>query len=236
MPTDHFREKFSAKAYEPVADHFIGVRVFGRTRNTRGYLTGMAFRSRWSPGVNVAGCYSTLGDALSAIGSMFGGFIAGTDELGEAHGDRHPPPASGCGCGFWAYTLPPEGGPIRLSDGSVLGIIEAWGRMLIGPLGFRAEKARILALAFPAGTAEGVADIVTTRGVEQTYKVRARVARQAWQTPLDPVEMPWVTSHEDAAAIARNYPDVAIFHDEATMLAEFPVSDLAPLLEDGGAA
>lgn len=52
-----------------------------------------------------------------------------------------------CDCGFWSYT---NGEHVLSVQGpAALGIIEGWGRCVLGPDGFRAEKARLLALAFP---------------------------------------------------------------------------------------
>lgn len=59
--------------------------------------------------------------------------------------------ASECGCGFWAYWKPQEH-PITGSSGTflpVLGVVRGTGRTLIGPLGFRSQQARIIALHLP---------------------------------------------------------------------------------------
>lgn len=65
---------------------------------------------------------------------------------------RHAVPDSGCSCGFWAYWQPEDHScsPIVSSYSSidipVLGVVEGAGRALIGTRGFRAQKARILAV------------------------------------------------------------------------------------------
>lgn len=53
-----------------------------------------------------------------------------------------------CQCGFWAFYEPNDqydGG----RGGRVYGVIEGYGEITIGSKGFRAEKARILALSLP---------------------------------------------------------------------------------------
>lgn len=98
-----------------------------------GKLTGVHQQAPWGPGENVASCITVMG------------------------GEGHRPPAVGCGCGFWAYH---DGS--SYPAGPVSGVIEGYGRVTIGPRGFRAEKARIVALTtgalarrdrFPAWTA-----------------------------------------------------------------------------------
>lgn len=50
-----------------------------------------------------------------------------------------------CGCGFWAYYADQD----RQFDKGVTGVIEGYGVVNLGTKGFRAEKARIVALALP---------------------------------------------------------------------------------------
>ncbi len=51
-----------------------------------------------------------------------------------------------CSCGFWAYF---DGTNAYKDTVSVTGIIEGYGRVVAGTRGFRAEKARIVALVRP---------------------------------------------------------------------------------------
>jgi hypothetical protein len=66
---------------------------------------------------------------------------------GEYHvvtsGHRFDP---NCDCGFWAYD---EAG--FASHGSVVGVIEGYGKTTVGTKGFRSEKARIVALSCENG-------------------------------------------------------------------------------------
>jgi hypothetical protein len=56
-------------------------------------------------------------------------------------------PVGSCGCGFWAYWdprgMPP---PARGAGWDVLGVVEGFGAVTIGTLGFRCQQARIVGL------------------------------------------------------------------------------------------
>lgn len=56
---------------------------------------------------------------------------------------EHASPVQGCTCGIYGWYRPTEA---RLHVGDVFGVIEASGRVLLGDFGFRAEKARIVAV------------------------------------------------------------------------------------------
>ncbi len=53
-------------------------------------------------------------------------------------------------CGFYAYFDGKDNNGHGSSDPNISGVIEGYGEVLIGTKGFRAKKARILALAVPA--------------------------------------------------------------------------------------
>jgi hypothetical protein len=71
---------------------------------------------------------------------------------------RHEVATRDCTCGFYAYTDPTNPGeyyfegtygcPCNICQG-VVGVIEAWGRVTVGTLGFRAQYARVIALGGP---------------------------------------------------------------------------------------
>jgi hypothetical protein len=89
-----------------------------------GLLRGM--QAFWEPGENTAACR------------------AGT-------ASNHPDadiPVESCGCGFWAYWKPQ---PHDLSRSAlpVFGVVEGYGAVLLGTKGFRAARARIVALHLP---------------------------------------------------------------------------------------
>lgn len=72
----------------------------------------------WQPGENIAECKGAGG---------------------------HDVPCEPCGCGFWAYWHRAAAGEVH-GEHLVIGVIEGYGGTLIGDLGFRCAKARIVAL------------------------------------------------------------------------------------------
>lgn len=58
---------------------------------------------------------------------------------------QHVVPDLNCVCGIYAKHQPDN----YSSSGYVSGVIEAWGKVQLGSEGFRAQKARIVALAMP---------------------------------------------------------------------------------------
>ena len=85
-------------------------------------------RDIWQPGVNIARCIP------------YGGL--------PLHPDSEIPHEQ-CGCGFWAYWKIQEHGLGGSQDLKIVGVIEGSGQVLNGPVGFRAAKARIVALHVP---------------------------------------------------------------------------------------
>ena len=97
-----------------------------RTRYSPGPLRGM--HAAWQPGENTAVCLD--GTSTHGTGTV---------------------PDSRCFCGFYAFwTLPP---PYSLLSAPglipVCGVIEGYGKVLIGSKGFRCARARVLALHVP---------------------------------------------------------------------------------------
>lgn len=104
--------------------------------NSTGELTGRSIIVPWAPGENVARCnafipFFTRPTKLGVLGAL-------------GHNHRAPDPM--CDCGYHAYF----GDALRQATGPYIGIIEAYGKTLIASEGFRAEKAKILALASDA--------------------------------------------------------------------------------------
>lgn len=63
----------------------------------------------------------------------------------DADHNQHPAPNTGCKCGVYGYY---KNSAIYCDDDqTVVGVIEASGRVLMGEYGFRAQRARIVALA-----------------------------------------------------------------------------------------
>lgn len=110
-----------------------------------GWLRGWDHHERWQTGVSRSTCWRLGRDGTS-------GWFPGNPQFrpsGEVRlpGGRVRNPCSGmevgCSCGYWAYT-----DVTRAVQGvsDVIGAIEGTGRVVVGPAGFRAERARILAI------------------------------------------------------------------------------------------
>lgn len=111
-----------------VAGTFVGVRQW-RLSTVSGWLLSAAYTHTWQLGVNTASCQATA------------------DQRPPDHRIVHPD----CGCGFWAQTAQARRwykGSVT-EDPVVTGVIAGSGRCVIGPLGFRCEHARIVALTRP---------------------------------------------------------------------------------------
>lgn len=109
----------------------------------------------WAPGENLARCNR-------------GGYA-----FGNSAAETHEPPDDECMCGFWAYwdlTDAPHG------DWDVAGVIQGYGRSTIGPLGFRVQKAKIIALHLST-TVEGCD--------EHGQPVGDQAAAQKWQVDME---------------------------------------------------
>lgn len=113
-----------------------------------GRLTGWSYPKVWTPGENTAECgrrrrteECTRGECGRYHGGTWGGLPDPCTEPDPCGGD-----SPDCGCGFWAY----HDGVTQFGDGSgVVGIVEGYGKTTVGTKGFRSQKARIVALAFP---------------------------------------------------------------------------------------
>jgi len=105
-----------------------------------GTLSGVYHRVPWSAGLNLAECLPTPG-------------------VGDG---PHELVGIDCECGFYAYH---DGSNdywqdrVGWTDYRVAGIIEGWGRCVVGLRGFRCEKAEIRALVVP----EDVDDVLMGR-------------------------------------------------------------------------
>lgn len=111
-----------------------------------GRLRGVAYRTVWTPGENRAQCLARGG--LAAY--MFGGGTPQPAEIGEHS-------MTVCGHGFYGYF---EGSNDYYEVGRVMGVVEAYGEAVIGSRGFRASKARIVALHIPAEVRPGARALI----------------------------------------------------------------------------
>lgn len=152
---------------------------------------------------------------IGAAGAMW---MPGVNHAVCKYVDEHKPPVEvdaagrGCGCGFWAYWQPQEHDLGRNSL-PVLGVIEGTGRTLIGPRGFRSQKARIIALHLP-------------------FQIVPEVRRAGWYDAFSEPEAVSVSEAElDRSAawmaviedrLAQMYPDARIFSERKALIAAYP--------------
>jgi len=144
-----------------------------------------------------------------------------TDDVLEAHcnnGYSHQVPTDidkengvSCGCGFWAYwDVGGLGANWSLSSSGlpVVGIIEGYGRVLLGERGFRSQKARIAALA-PAFDIQAEVS-VSWREPDAAEEERIR---QMAQSHADA----WMAVIQDR--LGQMYPRAAVYATVSGMLA-----------------
>lgn len=99
----------------------VGIRAFDESE---GKLESVTASYTWSEGENVASC------------SNYG-----------AYASDHKTASKRCSCGFYAYF--DHDHVAHASPFAIMTVIEAYGRVTFGSLGFRAEKAKILAVYNP---------------------------------------------------------------------------------------
>lgn len=120
-----------------VATSLIGYRSFGPQPVTT-MLHGLTKTEYiWQPGANEAVCLrSARTNALQLEAEM------------KVLHQKEAIPVADCACGFWAY-WDINSNALGNSPSRLKGAIIAWGKMIVGPLGFRAQYAKILALSLP---------------------------------------------------------------------------------------
>jgi hypothetical protein len=172
-----------------VAGSLVGLRSWRLDHN--GQLRGITFPAGWKAGENEARCFAAIAPPGSyGFGSSW--LFAG-DEVTIAPGWQAEPCSlveRDCACGFYAYhdNLVVAYGGVTISGGPrVTGVIEGYGRVIVGPSGFRASKARIVALTVPV-LGHGFGDLMTRSqltvltalhaGMADHYRESARKARR----------------------------------------------------------
>ena len=131
-----------------------------------GRLTGVNYKQVWRPGENVAECRkqekddywgglftTTFYRALSVANPTPETFTgrrgkksAITANIQVAVPEPKPHTMETCACGFYAYY---DGSNDYHAKGRISAVVEGYGETLIGTRGFRASKARIIALRIP---------------------------------------------------------------------------------------
>ena len=161
-----------------------------------GWLRGISYGERWQPGENVA---VHGGTGIPPERTPDGGFAAALNGMITAIGGQPTTrscTALACGdCGYYAYF----DHVAQYGQRGITGIIEGYGHVIIGTKGFRAQRARIVALC---------------------------VAPQP--EPREPgvfifhVGGPGKAPAIGIARMVHNYPDIPIYATEAEMLAAHP--------------
>lgn len=223
MNTSPMHAGFTGPRFEPIAEPLRGFRAWliedsvteatdefctrgfvggsAQGRLMRGSLHGVFCNDYvWGSSKNAATCLRPVGWGFGIMGTNFLDKIPAHDQVIEE-----------CDCGFWAYTTGEH--YISVPGPAALGVVEAWGRIVIGPLGFRASHARILGLTFP--------DSDKSTSAVSTLERLARVKH------------PWKNVAMDLrAAVRRLYPKVTYCDTVAELQAKFPLSNTKALLTE----
>ena len=187
------------------AGSLFGMRSFGvRGEGPDAPLTSLFHSHFWSSDTNTAICMMQP-RLKQSCGGNHGGTLGHVEacyvEL------RCPGLVSqDCDCGFWAYTNGQNdyhsnrwGGIGR--EAHIRGIIEGFGKCVVGPRGFRCEKARLRALILP------LAPNVTND------KVKA-MSKSAVEARMD-----WLTKR-----VRSFYPNIPVFLNEYLAVSNFPLT------------
>lgn len=114
----------------------------------------------WRPGTNTAECLGKHAAMLRVL-----------DDALAGAGVPNPPHTveRWCTCGLYSWRRPDR---IRARSAKVAGVVESWGRVLVGEHGYRAQYARVVAVCGPR---RGIADAHPTRderaAVAERYSV-----------------------------------------------------------------
>jgi hypothetical protein len=112
--------------------------------------------------------------------------------------------APDCSCGFYAFWSPVDS-EHELTTGQVVGVIEAWGKVVMGTLGFRAEKARIVGVAPGAITWDA-----STPSIFYSTSISGHGV-------FDPQKV-------GLSGLRKEYPNLVVFNNPRDMLRAFPLS------------
>lgn len=168
-----------------VVDRLVGRRLW-RAGTGAGFHIGTLVPmsiwgdARWLPGVNTAICHPDVRQPKVRLP------------------DDHPVPHEQCSCGFHAFTAVEydpfyEQHVFPDTPGIVQGIVAGFGRVVVGPRGFKSEKAQILALVWPPWT---------RRKMEYAEPVSTYDRRKArWEATMAAYPVPVFRSIEEATDV-----------------------------------
>ena len=126
-------------------------RVHGESDGPATLSSGGVGDTSWKPGTNRAECKLTR---LAQTGAYSPSLI-----IAQSAERPHQAPGHDCACGIYGMHELGEPDDPTLPSGAIV----AWGRIEVHPDGFRAEYARVLALAAPTeASSEDVIDLVET--------------------------------------------------------------------------
>jgi len=120
-----------------------------------GRLTGVTYEQVWRPDENTAECRRPTDDTYDALQRMVTNYLYTSGYSRPRGVTAFPEPRrekplqhsmETCQCGFYGYY---DGSNDYYKPGFVSAVVEGYGETLIGSRGFRASKARIVALRIP---------------------------------------------------------------------------------------
>jgi hypothetical protein len=159
------------------------------------------------------------------------------ENLADCYLNWHQGIALKCTCGFYAYT---NGKNSYAAIGTVAGIIEGYGRMVIGTDGFRCEKARLVALV-RLGHITALRWFNIACAALQTMFLVSYLISAKWQSaaltvlfiaaPLLYLLIPRRSvSREAFQCVHDNYPDVPVYRSVRAAVAAHPLTPTNNLL------
>ena len=183
----------------------LGVRAFDI--DNLGRLRGVTHADVFRPGENIARCRATPQGRWTHVPD---GMTWTPDEPREHH-----PGSADCDCGYWAHY---DGTHSYESTPRASAIIEGYGLVTLGTSGFRAGKARLVALVPPAHlpVAARVADLYGPAGVP-IYRTLADALTEHPVTHPRRDTLPHPDTHPDFWALDEQPRTDPSFHVQAAI-------------------
>lgn len=160
-----------------------------------GRVTGCMFRQAWTPGENRAVCHRGY---VNPWDERFVGVMRPETFEGRPDPNDREHEFRECSCGWWAYWGERN---TYAGEGRVAGVIEGYGRTIVGSRGFRSARARIAALTIP----EGVSPFSLAVSFLSLF-----------DAPKAP------SFSEIGALVSAQYPGVPVYRSVDAMVVDFP--------------
>lgn len=188
-----------------VAGSLLGLRSF--SVGPDGHLTGVVQPYPYTAEENVAVC--VRGDRV--LNRMLMHLDGPVGQQARAAEEKHQLLNLDCSCGFYAYfngidPYSSAGSVMFGSSARVTGLIEGYGRTVVGTKGFRAEKARLVAIVFGLETEE------------RFRNTHPLIRMLRGQRPI-----PFPTG-DQWNQIGHHYPDVPLYSSVAEALQAHPLT------------